>query len=126
MAEPIVLAGGAYDITIRQGAPFRRVLSYFEPDGATPIDLTGWEGRSQVRTRPGGELLLTLRVTVGPRDATPADVALDSNDVELYASDAATAAMRRPGWYDVELLSGGVPCPLVAGAVALERQVTLP
>ena len=52
-----------YDFYCQKGGTFRRKLR-LKKDGV-PVDLTGWTGKSQVRTEPdGGELLCEIGVTI--------------------------------------------------------------
>lgn len=43
----------SYSMPVVRGSTWEDVLDYYEDDETTPIDLTGYEGRMQVRTETG-------------------------------------------------------------------------
>jgi hypothetical protein len=53
----------AYSMTVQRGATWEQDFFYTEDDGVTPIDLTGYEARMQVR-RPTGRYGLTTTDTL--------------------------------------------------------------
>lgn len=85
------------DDTLIQGATFRRSWRWTR-DGV-PVDLTGWQGRMQVRrTFAAPDTMLSLTTENG-------GVLLGSDGtVALYASDAQTSAVPASGRYDIELV----------------------
>jgi hypothetical protein len=54
------MAAATHDITIEQGATWRLVLSWMQPDGVTAYDLTGCQARMQVRSAHGTDVLIDL------------------------------------------------------------------
>lgn len=111
--------GGTYDILIPQGFTWREVFTYTEDDGTTPIDLTGWEGRGQVRKRRSreAELLAEIEIEIdGP-----------AGDVTATLHAVVTDEMSSSGFYDIKLTDGddddeGIR--LVQGRARLSNGVT--
>lgn len=108
--------GGRYDLSLLQGSSFSKVFAARESDGTTVVPLTGYAGRAQMRTRPGGDLLLEFTVAVDADDGT----------VTLSATDEETAEVARSGVYDIELEQAGEVIRFVSGNVTLSREVTVP
>ena len=108
-------------LTIYQGATFRKRLRWESPAG-TPIDLTGATARMQVRLEketPTALVDLTTEnggIVLGGAAGT----------VDLYLSDAATAAM---GWesgvWDLEIVhTSGDVTRLAEGSIGVSKEVT--
>jgi hypothetical protein len=53
----------SYSMTVQRGATWEQDFFYTEDDGVTPIDLTGYEARMQVR-QPAGRYGLTTTDTL--------------------------------------------------------------
>ena len=51
-------------ITIKQGEDYTKVLKLEYADTKQPVDLSDFDAYSQMRTKPGGELLATAGCTV--------------------------------------------------------------
>lgn len=110
---------GTYDIVADQGATFQRTLTWSNSAG-TPVNLTGYSARMQIRRSFGGELFLSLttqngRITLGGAAGT----------VFLNCA-AADMGFEAGGWaYDLELQSAsGVVTRLVMGQFLLRAEVT--
>lgn len=114
------MVAGRYDFAIEAGATFRRTLVW--KIDATPVDVTGWEARLQVRRTPTSAVLLLdidtePEVTVGDTDGT----------IEILLTDEDTQELDWHGlaYYDLELESpGGEVTRLLEGRVALVGEVT--
>ncbi|CAB4130887.1 hypothetical protein UFOVP121_42 [uncultured Caudovirales phage] len=110
-----------YDITIEQGATFTLSLVWKDSAG-TPIDLTGWQARMQVRPAYHSDVVfLSLSspsggITLGGTAGT----------IEVVGSAAATAAIDgRKAVYDIELVApGGAVTRLLQGAAVISPEVT--
>lgn len=115
------MAAAVYNITIEQGATFQLHLVY-KDSGGTPIDISGYTARMQVRREYSSPTpLLDLNtenggITLG--DAT--------GKVDVVAADTATRAITaKSGVYDLELISpGGVVTRLIGGTVLVTPEVT--
>ena len=110
-----------YGLTADQGATFEYVLTWTNPDG-TPINLTGYTARMQIRRRTTSQQLVeTLttengKITLGGEDGT----------ITLNLSDEDTAAMApAQHQYDLELVSsGGEVTRLLMGYFVVRPEMT--
>lgn len=107
----------AFDLTVWEGKSFLIEVQYCEPDGETPIPLTGYTVRGQIREYSGGPLCVEFDATV--IDDTEARIWL-----ALIPSD--TRKIIKGAVYDVELVSGDAVIGLLHGNVKLISEVTLP
>lgn len=105
-----------YDIAIEQGATWSRVFTYTEDDGTTPINLTGYTGRAQIRRSPMGRLLADFTVSINGA----------AGEVTLSLTATQTAELYEDGVYDIELVNGATVIRLVQGKVTVNAGVTLP
>ena len=116
------MAAGKLNLTIEQGATFRKVLTWTDNLG-NPIDITGFTARMQIRQ--------------ALKDPTPIISLTTENggivlggvtgEIELYISDGDTEAMTiQKGVYDLELEAGGGGdvTRLVEGKVTMSLEVT--
>lgn len=83
-----------YDAVIEQGATFRRVVEYHQPDGSA-YDLTGWTAHLEVRRARYPRELVTS-ITSGQGDAIILDN--DSGEVTVTLAAQFTTVMP-PGRY---------------------------
>jgi hypothetical protein len=115
------MVASTYDILIEQGATFM-LSAIWRDAGGSPIDLTGYTARMQVRqkvTSANAELSLTSQagdITLGDEAGTIV--------VLVSAGDTAALSIRR-GVYDLELEStSGVVTRLLEGVVTVSPEVT--
>jgi hypothetical protein len=112
-------------LEINQGATFRRRLTWLTGSPATPVDLTGWTARMQIRSTVESAAVLH-ELTTENGGITLGGIA---GTIDLYISATATAAFAWPSAavYDLELVApgvGGDVYRLVGGSVTLSREVT--
>lgn len=112
------MAAVNYDITIEQGATFTLSLLW-KTSGGTPIDLTGYTARMQIRSSVSSTTILAdltsaAGITLGGVAGTI--------DVEIPATQ--TATMTKGGVYDLELVNGSVVTRFVYGNVSFSKEVT--
>jgi hypothetical protein len=112
-----------HDIEIQQGAVFRRVLQWQNPDG-TVIDLTGYSGAMQVRPTVASNTIL-----VDLSDPTHGSITFDLQAgliwIEIKSSHTATLTAPGTAVYDFELIEpGGERHRLLEGKVAITAEVT--
>ena len=104
-----------------QGAQWTLTVVYDNNNG-TPIDLTGYTARMQVRPKFGSDnAVLTLSspssgIVITPLTGT---LALTATTVQTAAIDGGFYV------YDLEITSGGVVTRLMQGSVTVRDQVTL-
>lgn len=111
---------GHYDLTIEQGTSFNITFTW-SVDG-TPVDLTGWDARAQVRSMVTSATAL-LDLTVGD-GITLGDAA---GTIALHVPVADTTALPAPfeGVWDLELTSGvNTVTRLLEGGVTVTPEVT--
>jgi len=117
MAAP----AGIYNIIADQGSTFTRQLTWNDSAGS-PVNLTGYTARMDVRTSIGaaGAASLSLttengRIVLGGSAGT----------INLSAEATATAAVEAGIYvYDLELVSGSTVTRLVQGSFTLRGEVT--
>lgn len=116
------MVAAVHDITIEQGATYQLSLIWRQPNG-TPVDLTGYTARMQVRRRHSSDTaLLTFTtenggITLGGPAGTINVVGLATLTDDLPAPS--------PAVYDLELVSsGGFVTRLVEGGAYITPEVT--
>lgn len=113
-----------YSIVIDQGATVSRVFTWYQQDGVTPVNLTGFTAHMQVRDEPqgAGNLLADYSTSGG-------QIALGSTagTITLTVPAATTAAYSfTSGYYDLHMTdsAGNVTC-LLAGLFTVNPAVTV-
>lgn len=108
------------NLVISQGSDNAYAFRYSRKVGGTvtAVNLTGWVGRSQIRNRVGGEVLLTLNPTLNA-DGT----------IEVFIAGAETTGAawdaRSFGVWDMELVDpDGAIVRFVEGSVWIGPDVT--
>lgn|SRR5574343_526082 len=115
------MAASTYDILIEQGATFQLNLVW-KDSGGTPINLTGYTARMQVRHK--------LADTSPLLDFTTENGAITLGGVLGTISILGLATLTdaltvKSGVYDLELVSaGGIVTRLIEGGVTITPQVT--
>ena len=114
------MAATTYDITIEQGATFSLVITYKDND--TPVSLTGYTARMQVRATLESASTLVELTTANNRIALGG--AAGTITLTISATDTAALTSGR-GVYDLELVSGsGIVTRLLQGVATISRNVT--
>jgi hypothetical protein len=113
------MAAGLYDITIEQGVTFLLNLTWKDSTG-TPVNITGYSARMQVReTYDSEDTLVSL--------TSPGDITLGGalGTILITIQPAVTSALQFvEGVYDLELISAGVVTRLLQGRATISREVT--
>jgi hypothetical protein len=116
------MAAGKHNFIIEQGATFRRIITW-KATNNTPINLTGYSAKMQVRERVGSSTVVLEcstangRITLGGSLGTITIVAQDEVTALLTAMPKAV--------YDLELTSsGGEVTRLLSGGVDIAPEVT--
>jgi hypothetical protein len=110
------------NITIEQGATYRKVLIWKTGTPETPVDLTDVTARAQIRAEIDADaVLLSMTTENGGITITPL-----AGQIELYISADDTAEISwASGVWDLELvLADGDVVRLVKGRVRVSREVT--
>lgn len=110
--------GLVYDIVLYQGRTFEQEFLVREADESTPVPLTGYSGFAEMRTRPGGTVLMEFEVLVNAA----------TGSVVMRASADLTDTVTKGGSYDLALVKTDGATPLVIafaqGKVTLDKEVT--
>lgn len=118
------MAAAYYAIHVEQGATWRRTLTV--KDEGSPVDLTGFTARMDVRESIDSPSPLLHLGTVTDTAATGITINGPAGQLTLAITDeASTAWTWRYGIYDLELESpGGEVDRLLHGEVLVDREVT--
>ncbi len=105
-----------FDLSLYRGDTSRLQLKLWSDQAASqPIDLTGATAASQIRNKPGGDIIVDMACTV----TTPNII-----DAVLLAADSDTLPKRRGAW-DLEVTAADVFTP-IAGKVTITEDITAP
>ncbi len=127
------MAAGTLDLTIEQGATFRRTVIWREPnvDPNTPgpvKNLTGYKAQMELRTaiadRSDSALLLELTTENGGLTITGVDGRIDIHMTGLQTGQITV----KKGVYDLFLIPPGDeddPVKLLKGAFFMDKKVTV-
>lgn len=114
------MAAGVADLNIEQGAGYVATFTYLQPDGVTPINVTGWTAKMEIRPFVGVTPLLTVGTATGEIVVTGA-IGLFTLTLTALQTDL----LDRGGVYDVLLQPpSGQPIRLVEGRVHVSLAVT--
>ena len=105
---------------IEQGVTFTRVLTWKDSNG-TPIDLTGYTARMQLRK--------TIESSVAAVSLTTENGGIDLGDaagtITITIAATATANLIESEYaYDLELISGSIVKRPVQGKITISKEVT--
>jgi len=125
------MAAGKYNIVIEQGATYQVEIQYKDSNNL-PIDLSGYNGRMQIRPSIGSTTsYLYLSSSLQP-DGTGLNFSGSngitppkSGSIGIYISAATSSLLTfANGVYDLEIQSGSVVTRLLQGNVQLSKEVT--
>lgn len=132
------MIAGVYNIVCQQGAVLNLLIQVEQPDlaadptGATyePFDLRGHTARMQVRrTLESPTVLANLTTENGGLIINPDSVepfpGTEYNNLQIYMTSAATAALTSSGVYDIEIINeDGYVSRLLKGEFKFDYEVT--
>ena len=125
------MPAGRYSFVIEQGATFTVELQYKDGNG-TPIDLTGYGGRMQIRPSiASSTIYASLSSSLNP-DGTGINFSGSngytpptSGSIGLYISAASSSLLNFDlAVYDLEIYSGSFVSRILEGQVKLSKEVT--
>jgi hypothetical protein len=114
------------DICIFQGATFDQVLYYETGEPSTPVDLTGYTAKMQIRSKPESKaVILELSTDVGNGRIT-LNYSGNNGAIRLFisAADTANLSVCDKAVYDLFLYNGAVKLPILSGNVIISKTVT--
>jgi hypothetical protein len=129
------MSAGKYSFTIEQGATLDFELAYKDSDN-NPIDLTGYQGRMQIRPSVGSDTVyITLSSSLEP-DGTGLNFSgsdglnsLISGTIGIFISANSSSQLDfGEAVYDLELATGSefpIVTRLLEGQIQLSKNVTL-
>lgn len=129
------MAAGKYNFTIEQGTTLDLEIAY-KDSNSTPIDLTDYNGRMQIKDKIGGSnTYITLSSSLGPcgtglnfsgsNSLNPPT----SGTISIFISAISSSQLDfNKAVYDLEIVSGSGNCAVVTrllqGTVTLDKEVT--
>ena len=114
------MSTGKCNFTIKQGSTFRKPFQWIA--AGTPVDMTGWTARMQVRSEVGSETVIAeLTTENGGITIEPLE-----GKINLYLSDVETSAFSfEDAVYDIELVDqAGDVHRDIEGKIKLSPEVT--
>ena len=112
------MAAADYDLLIEQGATFELSIVWKDNEG-TPIDISGYSARMQIRKTYDSEPVINLTdgsgITLGGITGS-IDISIDA--------DTTDGLIINRGRYDLELESNGIVTRLIQGTVEISKEVT--
>lgn len=112
---------GQYNIVADQGATFSRVIIW-KDDTGTPVDITGYSARMQVRQR----YVSTSTVLSLTSPSSGISLGTTNGQIQIVVSASTMAGVDAGDYrYDLELVSGsGVVTRLLMGSFTVRAEVT--
>lgn len=119
------MGAGIYDMAIEQGATKSILVTYQGSTGGA-IDITGYQGRGQIRLKPSDAApLASFVVTVTDSSGGVVDVTLPSTALSGVALKGASYVAKTTAVYDIELYDeNGVVIRLLNGKCTISPEVT--
>jgi hypothetical protein len=110
------------DITIYQGATFRKPFQWLTGTPAVPVDLTGGTARMQIRRNISAD---TPEITLTTETSGITLTNAANGEFAIHLTPEQTAGLDiRKGVYDIELVVGGDTHRVVMGTVEVSKEVT--
>ncbi len=111
-----------HPLTIDKGSDWEQTFIYLNPDGVTPIDLTGYTARMEIRPSVSSDIIIaTLNTTNGKIIINP----LKGEIITKLPNAETSAIAETKGVYDLELLDTGfLVTRLIQGNVDIRPEVT--
>jgi hypothetical protein len=125
------MAAGKYNIVIEQGATYQVEIQYRDSNNV-PIDLSGYNGRMQIRPSiDSTTVYVALSSSLNP-DGTGLNFSGSngttpptSGSIGIFISATSSSLLTFPaGVYDLEIQSGSIVTRLLQGNVQLSKEVT--
>lgn len=109
-----------YDMTVNQGATFQRLITWYESDGVTPNDLTGYTAKMYLKRKVTDDAALVTLTTENAKLTLGG--AAGTVTLEIPATE--TATMSGVYVYDLKLINGSYVKRLIEGKITVDSEVT--
>lgn len=121
-----VLDANTVEFNDINAASFKTYISGGYLQYNTPVDLTGYVARMEIKDKVGGTVLASADVADAPLNILAIAIDNTRKTITLTISATATAALTwKKGVYDLEMQSDtGVVTALITGTVAVSKEVT--
>lgn len=117
------MSAAELDITIEQGANFSRSLIYKIND--TPVDLTDYTAKGQIRFSPSAEPVAEFDITFAtPRSSGAFSISLTALDTEAIPTGETATAKESIYRYDLVLQKAGVVTRILQGRAYISPAIT--
>lgn len=117
------MTAGKHNITIEQGSTWTMTLTLYEDEAkTTPLDLTGYTARMQIRSFKESSTILDEfttengGITISGANSNIMTITASATDTEAYSF--------RTGVYDLEIVLSGVVARIMEGDVEVSFEVT--
>jgi hypothetical protein len=101
------MGAGVYNLTVEQGAT-KTLQVIYQDTSAAPIDLTGYDGRGQIRLKPTDAAPIgNFLVTVSDATGGVVDIVLPSTALVGVTFKGADYSAKTTAAYDIELYTTG-------------------
>lgn len=118
------MPAGTLNLTIEQGATFRKLLTWKTGTPPTPVDLTGYAARMQMRNSPTAPTAV-VSITNTPNSQGVITLGGLTGTIEIYINDTATMSITSGGVYDLELIAPNTDViRLVQGKYTISPNIT--
>lgn len=110
-------------LCIEKGSTYRKTFQWLAEDEVTPIDLTGYSARMQIRSSyESTDYILELTTENGGISITPLD-----GKINLYIPESITSKISEDvGVFDIELIIATDVYRFLKGSVRFDKNVTKP
>jgi hypothetical protein len=115
----VTSSGTVSDLTLMQGDTFGATVTIYQPDGTTPLNLTGFVVNAQIRRGPADqytEIAAVINLVI----SDPA-----AGTIALSLGPTVTALLTGQYQWDLQLISpGGIVTTVLRGKVTMVAEVT--
>lgn len=121
------MAAGVLDLLIEQGSTFTRTVTVTGPvPNLTPVDLTGYTARGQIReTAQSATIVVSFTCVVSDPTNGVITVSLTDEQTSAIPATGAKYSNYQTYYYDIEIESaGGIVTRLLNGKVSVSPEVT--
>jgi hypothetical protein len=114
------------DICLFQGATFDQTLFYETGNPPSPVDLSGYGAKMQIRSKPESKAVILELSTQAGNNRITLNYGSQNGAIRLFisATDTANLSVCEKAVYDLELYLGSVTTRILQGNVIISPEVT--